>query len=233
MEKTINPGCVISTELCAVCRNRGAEGGRAELAGAAVWAACGAGLAGRWGAASRGVRMALTSVLHPNPSASTEPHVVNNVFRSALSAEWCWLELWGCRAVVVLGQCGARSPALGWRTGFGLGVPSSSPRCGSWKLLGSFIYPLLQLQSHLAFPIVPGETQPSAGGAGLGQELGSPGGAVATALGLSREPGRAVAVGCPCLAAANGLPLPMGRAGPSPSAGRGCGTGWKSPSYHF
>lgn len=108
MEKTINPGCVISTELCAVCRNRGAEGGRAELAGAAVWAACGAGLAGRWGAASRGVRMALTSVLHPNPSASTEPHVVNNVFRSALSAEWCWLELWGCRAVVVLGQCGAR-----------------------------------------------------------------------------------------------------------------------------
>lgn len=91
MEKTINPGCVISTELCAVCRNRGAEGGRAELAGAAVWAACGAGLAGRWGAAPRGVRMALTSVLHPNPSASTEPHVVNNVFRSALSAEWCWL----------------------------------------------------------------------------------------------------------------------------------------------
>ena len=125
------------------------------------------------------------------------------------------------------------SPALGWGTGFGLGVPSSSPRCGSWKLLGSFIYPLLQLQSHLAFPIVPGETQPSAGGAGLGQELGSPGGAVATALGLSREPGRAVAVGCPCLAAASGLPLPMGRAGPSPSAGRGCGTGWKSPSYHF
>lgn len=177
--------------------------------------------------------MALTSVLHPNPSASTEPHVVNNVFRSALSAEWCWLELWGGRAVVVLGQCGARSPALGWGTGFGLGVPSSSPRCGSWKLLGSFIYPLLQLQSHLAFPIVPGETQPSAGGAGLGQELGSPGGAVATALGLSREPGRAVAVGCPCLAAASGLPLPMGRAGPSPSAGRGCGTGWKSPSYHF
>lgn len=66
---------------------------------------------------------------------------------------------------------------LGWGTGFGLGVPSSSLRCGSWKLLGSFIYPLLRLQSHLAFPIVPGETQPSAGAAGPGQELCGSGGA--------------------------------------------------------
>lgn len=66
MEKTINPGCVISTEPRAVCRNRGAEGGRAELTSAVVQAACRADLAGRWGAAPRGVRTALTPVLHPN-----------------------------------------------------------------------------------------------------------------------------------------------------------------------
>lgn len=42
---------------------------------------------------------------------------------------------------------------------------------------GSFIYPLLRLQSHLAFPIVPGETQPSAGAAGPWQKLCSSGGA--------------------------------------------------------
>lgn len=113
------------------------------------------GLAGQWG-------VSLTPVLHP----STDPCVVDNVFCSVLSGVG-----WSCGAAVPLGWCRAMSPVLGWGTGFGLVVPGSSTRCRSWKLLGSFIYPLLRLQSHLAFPIVPGETQPSAGAAGLGWEL--------------------------------------------------------------